>query len=207
MKFLVALAMGSLVMADHSLPPWHPPVEGEVRSPCPGLNALANHGIIPHDGKNLSHHIILSALPGSYRLNQNISEALFKMALETTLNPNATTFNLDDLNRHNFIEIDGSLSRGDAYFGDNHSFNQTIFNQTKSHWKDPVINFQNAGNAFAARVNTSKATNPEFSLTSERLLRGAGASGLFTVVFGEPGAGVVEKDRIVELFGESLGLS
>lgn len=96
----------------------------------------------------------------------------------------------------------GLYSRGDAYFGDDHSFNQTIFDQTKSYWKGSIINYQNAADAFAARVRTSKATNPEFSLTSQRLLMGAGASGLFTVVFGKPGAGVVEKSWIVELFGE-----
>lgn len=29
---------------------WQAPKEGEQRGPCPGLNALANHGYISHDG-------------------------------------------------------------------------------------------------------------------------------------------------------------
>ncbi|ORY19713.1 hypothetical protein BCR34DRAFT_1268 [Clohesyomyces aquaticus] len=33
---------------------WHPLVPGDVRSPCPALNSLANHCFLPCDGKNLS---------------------------------------------------------------------------------------------------------------------------------------------------------
>lgn len=34
-----------------SWPEYVPPREGDSRSACPMLNALANHGILPHDGK------------------------------------------------------------------------------------------------------------------------------------------------------------
>ncbi|KAJ7699308.1 Chloroperoxidase, partial [Mycena rosella] len=30
-----------------------PPGPGDSRSPCPALNALANHGVLPHDGRNI----------------------------------------------------------------------------------------------------------------------------------------------------------
>lgn len=29
---------------------WVPPSSGDQRGPCPGLNALANHGYLPHNG-------------------------------------------------------------------------------------------------------------------------------------------------------------
>ncbi|KAF7342399.1 hypothetical protein MVEN_01828900 [Mycena venus] len=35
------------VSGDHS---YRPPGEGDLRGPCPGLNAMANHNFIPHDG-------------------------------------------------------------------------------------------------------------------------------------------------------------
>src|ERR1700748_355221 len=35
-------------------PEFVPPNEGDSRSACPMLNAMANHGILPHDGKNIS---------------------------------------------------------------------------------------------------------------------------------------------------------
>lgn len=33
------------------------------------------------------------------------------------------------LNTHAVFEGDSSMTRGDAFFGDNHSFNQTLFDQ------------------------------------------------------------------------------
>jgi hypothetical protein len=34
-------------------PAYEPPKAGDSRSPCPALNAMANHGIFPRDGKNI----------------------------------------------------------------------------------------------------------------------------------------------------------
>ncbi|KAJ0389696.1 hypothetical protein ATCC90586_011116 [Pythium insidiosum] len=33
-----------------------------VRSPCPALNSMANHGFIPRDGKNLSRPLLKTAI-------------------------------------------------------------------------------------------------------------------------------------------------
>src|SRR5690348_5072675 len=35
-------------------PEYVAPQPGDSRSACPMLNAMANHGILPHDGKNIS---------------------------------------------------------------------------------------------------------------------------------------------------------
>jgi hypothetical protein len=35
-------------------PKYVPPKHGDSRSACPMLNAMANHGILPHDGKNIT---------------------------------------------------------------------------------------------------------------------------------------------------------
>jgi hypothetical protein len=34
-------------------PPFEPAKAGDSRSPCPALNAMSNHGILPRDGKNI----------------------------------------------------------------------------------------------------------------------------------------------------------
>lgn len=34
-------------------PLYEPPKQGDSRSPCPALNAMANHGILPRGGKNI----------------------------------------------------------------------------------------------------------------------------------------------------------
>lgn len=38
------------VTGDHA---FIPPGAGDLRGPCPGLNALSNHGYLPRDGKRL----------------------------------------------------------------------------------------------------------------------------------------------------------
>jgi hypothetical protein len=39
---------------NQTWPEYVPPKEGDSRSACPMLNAMANHGILPHDGKNIT---------------------------------------------------------------------------------------------------------------------------------------------------------
>lgn len=39
-----------------------PPGPGDVRGPCPGLNALSNHGYLPHNGVG-TVCIIFSEMP------------------------------------------------------------------------------------------------------------------------------------------------
>jgi hypothetical protein len=53
MKLLTAiLGLAGLAAAQFNYNDWHAPVRGDLRSPCPGLNSLANHGFLPRDGRN-----------------------------------------------------------------------------------------------------------------------------------------------------------
>jgi hypothetical protein len=52
------LPKGSVIPPGHpghggQWPEFQPAKEGDSRSPCPALNAMANHGILPRDGKNI----------------------------------------------------------------------------------------------------------------------------------------------------------
>ncbi|DAZ93896.1 TPA: hypothetical protein N0F65_004743 [Lagenidium giganteum] len=78
------------------------------RSPCPGLNTLANHGYLPRDGKNLTPAIIKHAIMQVYNLEDSLAERLAS-ALPPTLT-------LADLGQHGFIEHDASLVHDDAFF-------------------------------------------------------------------------------------------
>jgi hypothetical protein len=73
------------------------------------LNTLANHGYLPHDGKNITVNDTIDALGAALNIDAGLSEFLFNFA--TTTNPiaNSTTFSLDDLDRHDILEHDGSL--------------------------------------------------------------------------------------------------
>lgn len=59
-----------------------------MRAPCPGLNTLANHGFIPHDGRNITSEIVQKGFKDAMNIDEALSAAAFKPALE--LNPGAS---------------------------------------------------------------------------------------------------------------------
>ncbi|KAH9814557.1 hypothetical protein DFH28DRAFT_1082765 [Melampsora americana] len=83
------------------------------RSPCPALNALANHGIINPSGRDLSFHQITSALSRTYNLSPTLAMQLLLGAYPIL--DGRKTINLSDLSTHGVIEHDASLLRPDLY--------------------------------------------------------------------------------------------
>ena len=73
------------------------------------LNSLANHGFLPHSGKNISQSDTVDDLFNALHVNKTLAGFLFQAALSTNPAPNATTFDLDNLSRHNILEHDASL--------------------------------------------------------------------------------------------------
>lgn len=70
------------------------------RSPCPMLNALANHGFLPRDGVNISMDNLVTGLSDSINLAAAATQFVGAKALTASTTGNASTFNLDDLNTH-----------------------------------------------------------------------------------------------------------
>ncbi|KIJ50121.1 hypothetical protein M422DRAFT_245925 [Sphaerobolus stellatus SS14] len=76
------------------------------------------------------------------------------------------------LNTHAGFEGDASLTRADFFFGDNHSFNQTLFNEFvdfSNKFGGGVYNLTAAAEYRFHRIQESIATNPQFSLADGRL--------------------------------------
>ncbi|KAE8363170.1 Chloroperoxidase [Aspergillus caelatus] len=199
MRLFLLVLSAALANAVPQEIPWSPPGPNDVRSPCPVLNALANHDILQHNGKDITEQDTIRAMDALH-VDKELSETLFAAALKTNLKPNATTYSLDDLDHHNIIEHDGSLSRGDYYFGDNHSFNQTLFDQVKSYWTEPLIDLHLGAKARLAGVNRSKATNPTFDLSGFRLRFSYAQTATYILVFGDKISGTVNKTWIEYLF-------
>ncbi|KAH8901667.1 Cloroperoxidase [Thozetella sp. PMI_491] len=164
---------------------WKPAGKGDARSPCPGLNSLANHGFLPHNGRNIDSHTLSTALVDSLNVAQDLADQLFAGAISSNLRiANATTFDLDDLDNHNIVEHDASMSRGDFYFGDDHTFNQTIFDETKTHWTAENLTVEMAATARLASIAISNATNPTFNITSFSK-KGFGEPAAYFLAFGD----------------------
>ncbi|KAF4624909.1 heme-thiolate peroxidase [Cudoniella acicularis] len=198
--FTQAFAQDSDAWDQYHFSTWSPPGPSDVRAPCPMLNTLANHGFLPHSGKNISEIDTINALSTALNINQTLGEFLFQAALTTNPEPNATTFSLDNLDRHDILEHDASLSRGDFYFGDDHTFNQTIFDETRSYWTAPIIDVQMAANARLARVHTSNATNPTFGFTQLGQEFSFGESAAYILVLGDRVSGTVPRSWVEYLF-------
>jgi hypothetical protein len=64
------------------------------------LNALANHGYLPRDGKDISVPILVTALLDSINLAPDATIIAGVKALRTSTTGNPLTFHLDDLAKH-----------------------------------------------------------------------------------------------------------
>ncbi|GAB9476452.1 Aromatic peroxygenase [Globisporangium polare] len=79
------------------------------RSPCPALNALANHGYLPRDGKDITRAMFKEGIMSIYNIGEGVADFLVSQVPET--------LSLDYLGTHNFIEHDASLVHADTYLG------------------------------------------------------------------------------------------
>ncbi|GBE78913.1 predicted protein [Sparassis crispa] len=96
-------------MVDH---PYVPPSKGDSRSPCPALNALANHNYLPHDGRGITRDAYIRALRDGYNLSIPLA-TLLTYGSHMIL-AQYSSLSLADLARHNFIEHSESLGHADV---------------------------------------------------------------------------------------------
>lgn len=158
--------------------PYIPPGPDDYRSPCPALNILANHGYLPHNGSYWKAVDVIPALIEVYNIEPSLSSILAWGGVFLVGNTLTQSFSLGDfsgwqemaegvgVSRHNRIEHDASLTRLDAYFGDNHSFDPELYQQLKdvadklngSDFNTEVMSVHRYN-----RYQDSKANNPSFT--------------------------------------------
>ncbi|KAK7054399.1 hypothetical protein VNI00_003593 [Paramarasmius palmivorus] len=183
---------------DHSFRAAGP---SDLRSPCPGLNTLANHGFLPRDGRNISIPMIMQSIYNGYNVEPDTLTNAAKTALLTSSEP--TTFTLDDIKKHGVIENDASLSRQDFALGDNLHFNETIFTTlANSNPGSDVYNTTSAGQVQHERLADSLATNPSVTNNMQTALARSFASALYLSVMGNPTTGVAPKNFVQIFFRE-----
>ncbi|CAG8973617.1 hypothetical protein HYALB_00002182 [Hymenoscyphus albidus] len=184
--------------------PFSPAGPGDVRSPCPLLNAIANHGFIPHDGKNIDLTTMLDGIDNAVGLQATgrtfFANSFNRIAAVSSTGKN-TTINLNDLSVHNVIEHDGSLSRLDIAQGDHVSFSQTTFDETKSFWPAEKISIKDAGTAVKRRQQTQTRANPQYNLSPALLNTTVAQSALYLGLFGNFVDGNADKAQTVFFFG------
>ena len=98
-------------------------------------------------------------------------------------------------------------SRSDAFFGNVFTFNQTIFDETKSFWTDEILSIQMAANARVARIKTSQATNPTYELSELGKNFSFGESVAYMILLGDKNSGTANRSWVEFFFGEGVPCS
>ncbi|KXH52516.1 hypothetical protein CSAL01_13098 [Colletotrichum salicis] len=179
---------------------WFAPTSADRRSPCPMVNTLANHGYLPRSGLNVSLADLIAGFTAAVNLDPAATTLVGQKALLTSTTGNNATFNLDGLNSHGIIEHDGSPSRNDIYFGDNHSFNATIWEGMVSQFTNTTISIPTAAKARVSRLQAAAATNPEFNLTADGTQFSFIETALYLSVFGNLDDGNADTEWVKVLF-------
>ncbi|CAL3968928.1 hypothetical protein PZA11_004882 [Diplocarpon coronariae] len=177
------LGSASLGSCSHE---WAAPTVTDLRSPCPMLNTLANHDYIARDGRNISIDDLVIGFQQSINLDPDATRQFGAPALNTSSTGNSATFNLKDLDMHNVIEHDGSLSRDDTYYGDVNTFQPLIWSLVVDFFTEDTIPVSTAKAARAARLLAAEADNPEFNLPDAGKRGSAAESALYLTVMADP---------------------
>lgn len=110
---------------------------------------------------------------------------VFQFNISTTNRPNET-FNLFDLARHDTIEVDGSLTRNDIYFGDDVHFDATVWaplakdlGLNQGHSSEQFVTVETAAKATKNRLDLAKRVNPQFNASTHQHLTEYGTTALY----------------------------
>jgi len=186
---------------------WRTPESGEVRSPCPMLNSLANHGVLPRDGKGITKEMAVKALTNAINLHVDIAKFFASGAIATNPDAHAHSFDLNHVNKHGLIEHDVSLTRDDIAFGDNHTFNPDIWKSVVDTYGDSKeTNFALASEARYNRVIACKkaheAANKEVEYGIKEVIFSYGETALLLSMLGDPKDGKIPVEYLKILVEE-----
>lgn len=187
-SLLATVTLGFTVEAGNQ---YQAPKSSDIRSPCPGLNTLANYGYLPRDGSAFSRQTLLDASKKVYNFQPEAIDSVLQSALDLGLgNKAAQTIGLQDLtDSHNKIEHDGSLSRSDRFFSESAQSttpNATLVNiLTTKYAKDGVISLWNLGGYRQWRLKEAEKINPDFSFENDQVKASVIESIILLAVLGQ----------------------
>lgn len=154
-------------------PEYVPPKEGDSRSACPMLNAMANHGILPHDGKDISFKDMNTKIRQTFNFAASFCFFVPNFSARF-LNKDYSTdrFDLADLSLHadNAIEHDASLTRQDAALvpdqgKPDQELVQALLKEATGKTEDgkPLLTIPDLSRALSKRRAEAKKTNKDYS--------------------------------------------
>jgi hypothetical protein len=147
---------------------------------------------------------LVKGLAAGMNVGSDFSVAIGGVGLFSSPNPLGGSFDLNDLDQHNFpIEHDASLSRQDAFFGNDHDFYDPFFEDVMSFFPSGMTGIPGAAKAIDNRTRDSEATNPEFVYGAREFVLRYGETGLYLQTMGGSDLdGVTRVDWVRSLFEE-----
>ncbi|KIJ42638.1 hypothetical protein M422DRAFT_85577, partial [Sphaerobolus stellatus SS14] len=192
----------SVKLVNDEAHPYIPPRNGDMRGPCPGLNTLASHGYLPRNGIVTPAQII-NAVQDGFGMDNSLAIQLVYATMLVDGNPLTNLMSIGakssltgpdppkpaivgGVDTHAVLEgMLHVLSIGDFFFGDNHSFNQTLFNELvafSNQFGGGNYNLTVATEYRFHRIQQSIAENPTFTFISPRIVTAYGEA-TFPFVF------------------------
>ncbi|KAI0767458.1 Cloroperoxidase [Fomes fomentarius] len=168
-------------------PKYSPPGEGDSRSPCPGLNAMANHGILPRNGKNIKFSELHTAIKKTYNMAVPFSHFLPRGAAQLLTRDLAhDSFDLADLSVHNMIEHDASFCRDDINFDVQQTTiaHDVLEDMLSSATGNGRLTTGDLSRFLGKRRVQCRTQNPQFSLTLAQKFIGSTNAAFVYKVFG-----------------------
>jgi hypothetical protein len=169
-------------------PTYEPPKPTDSRSPCPALNAMANHGIFPRDGRNIPFKEMTTKIHETFNFADSFCwfvphyfAGLIGRDYETG------TVHLEELALHNGIEHDASLTRHDtAQVPDQSKPDVKLVEALLAMATGPnkELTAADLSKYSTIRRCDAKAVNPEFSLAKQHKSFGSSNSATMIEVMG-----------------------
>jgi hypothetical protein len=175
------------------------------------MNALANHHIFPHDGKSITKEMAVKALTATINFDATVAGRFYDVALKANPDHFATSLDLDHLGQHGVIEHDVSLSRSDASFGNNHSFDHGTWNAVlESFGANKTADVQLSSTVRYSRLVAAKKAHHEANLDLnygiKEMLFSYGETALYLSVLGDAEKGQASLDYLRVLVGMCMPL-
>ncbi|KAI0324616.1 chloroperoxidase-like protein [Cubamyces sp. BRFM 1775] len=180
--------IGRVVHGGGQWPQYIPPRQGDSRCSCPALNVMANHGLIPRDGKNIKFTELAAAIPRVYNLSSTFAFFLTSYAAFVLRRSYGTDqLDLADIDAHNCIEHDGSLTRVDTYDDqDQGKIAHELVDEVLRSGTGPSGNLTvpDLSRLLGKRRVEAKKRNPKFSLALVHKVFASANGSMLLTVFG-----------------------
>lgn len=146
---------------------------------------------------------LIAGLKDGLNVGADFATPVGLLGLQSAPLPLSLSFDLDDLDEHNFpLEHDGSLSRQDFLFGNDHSFNQSIFDEVLAFFEGTdTATIPLASRARYQRIKTAEAEDPTCIYGVRQLVLSYGETALYLSTMGDPITGNAPVSYIKSLFG------